>query len=257
MHPVKSVIINRKGRSVMGVSEADGYYGAITDNFEEDFVLFCKRYIRESYLCWDIGSNIGVTSMIMSDFCRNGKILAVDGGEELTRIHKRNVEANSIDNVEPLHFVVNDVGGFIGFSENSAYGGISSESSNKVQAVSPSDLVKIGNGMPDFVKIDCEGHDHMILKAGLEIFKKAGTLVQFEFNSWLMLAHRLVQPLDVLEWVVANFEHVYVRSPGQSELEPLSSIGTVQMLWRNMTQQPYTFLDDIIVTSDTGRMNAS
>ena len=249
----KSVIINGKKRLVSGISEQDPYFAAITDGFEADFSKFCECHIESGYKCWDVGANIGMTSMIISDFCQPGRILALDGGRIVCDLHRKNIADNGFDNIDVMHCVMSDLDTMVGFNENSAYGGVHLDG-EMIKAISPFGLVEATGWTPDFVKIDCEGHESTILKAGLDMFRKHGTLIHFEFNSWCMISNKNVQPLEFLEWISDHFEHAFVRSPGSVELEPLSSLGHIPMLWRNMTQQPYTFLDDIVVTSDKARL---
>ena len=254
--PVKDVRIANKTYPVAGLSNSDLYFGAITDDFEPDFHAFCRRFIQDDYVCVDIGANIGMKSLMLSQYAQYGRVIAVEASPEVGQVLALNVERSGERNISVCHCAVSDNDGQVGFAGNSAYGHISQDG-EKVPAKRLSTvLAEHGLTRCDFIKIDVEGYEYPILRDSLATINEHGSLVLFEFNSWCQIAHADVAPLAFARWIVENFSHVYmIRRSGTAmgELQRVPPDGALTLLHTNMVDD--TCLSDILVTNAPERLS--
>ena len=184
--PTKSVTLNGTVRQITGLSDEDPYYASIIDPFEADLQAFCARHLKPDYVCWDLGANIGVTALMMAGLCPDGRIEAVEGNGTVHALLCENLARNNISNVTPHHVAIGDRNGRAFFNEISAYGHLTGDpKQTPVTVITPETLLKrSGDRLPDFIKIDCEGFEPIILRHAADLIWRSNALVHLEFNSW-------------------------------------------------------------------------
>lgn len=215
MSTTKAVSFRGQSFEVEGLSADDRYFKTIGDGFEPDFEAICEKFIAPDYVCLDIGANIGMKSLLLSRFVPRGRVVAVEAGPGVAAVLKRNVA--SCDNIRAIHGAVSDVDGEVGFNEVSAFGHINA-GGVPVPSRTIATIVAESGGRLDFIKIDVEGHEFTILRNALGEINAQRALVLFEFNSWCLMAHSGVLPLDFAKWVLANFAYCFVvRGGGRCE----------------------------------------
>jgi len=252
----KTVIVNSKPRIVSGLRDADPYFASVCDGFEGDFALFCERYVGDDYVCLDIGANIGITSMILSDYSPSGRVIAVEPNADVSRALQQNIAANGLNNVTALRTAIGDSKGTARFNANSAFGHIS-ESGVEVPLTTLGDLVtELALPRVDFVKIDVEGYEPVILRDAIEVLNAQGALVYLEFNSWCLIALSKTNPSEFLDWIFDKFEFVFVVRHGEDVLlERLPRSGVRGFLYNNLLN--CHCLNDLVVTNDGRRLEHS
>jgi FkbM family methyltransferase len=249
---VKTLTLNAKQRTLRGISDEDPYFKTVTDGFESAFALFCKRYVRPDYVCMDIGANIGVTSLILSDYCPNGKLVAVEPCRSAYEALEHNLDENGLKNIVRVRAAIGDKNGRTRFREDSAYGYFS-ETGAEVEVITISALAKkLKLKALDFVKIDIEGFEPIILRHSLEFLNKNRTLVYLEFNSWCLIVQSRTNPVDYLEWMFENFAHIYVMTADASQLlRPIGRDEIASFLLQNLQSG---FVNDLVITNDAERL---
>jgi FkbM family methyltransferase len=256
--PTKEVRIADKTYSIAGISISDPYFGAVTDNFEPDFHEFCRHFLRNDDVCLDIGANIGMKSLMLSQFVPTGRVVAIEAAPTVGEALKLNIENSGEQNIEVSHCAISDTDDEVGFADNSAYGHIS-QGGVRVPAKRLATLLRDhGISRLDFIKIDVEGFEYPILKDALDIINRHKSLVLFEFNSWCQLAFSNVAPLEFARWIVASFSHVFVVRRSQSgglALERVSPDGALALLHTNLVED--RTLTDILVTNAPERWASS
>jgi FkbM family methyltransferase len=214
----KNITIGDRKFTVQGLAHNDPYFRSLDDGFEPDFEALARTFVRADYVCIDIGANIGIKSILLSQIANQGRIIAVEPGPNVARLLEVNIAESGMSNVSVVRAAVSDRVGVLHFAGESAYGHIAS-SGVEVAATTLADIVTSNNlKRLDFVKIDVEGFEFPILKNSLEIFNEHRSLVLFEFNPWCQMVMGRVNPADLIEWVGANFSHVYVvhKTPDRS-----------------------------------------
>jgi FkbM family methyltransferase len=253
--PQKKVVLDARPRTIFGLSADDPYFGQISNAFEEPFSRFCSRFVREEYVCIDVGANIGITTLIMAEYCRSGKVVSIEPSTSTFAVLRKNISANGIRNAIAMQVAIGEKEGLAKFVENSAYSYVS-EQGTEVPMTTLSALVeRLGLSAMDFIKIDVEGFESAILRHSIEVLKRFAPLIYLEFNSWCLMVQAKVNPVDFLEWLCRSFEFVFVVVPSTTNLlEPLDRRNLASFLYRNLTNG---FVNDLVVTNDASRLAAN
>jgi FkbM family methyltransferase len=256
--PTKEVRIADQTYTVAGLSGSDPYFSTITDNFEPEFHEFCQSFLQNDDVCLDIGANIGMKSLMLSQFVPNGRVIAVEAAPTVGEILTLNVENSEAQNIAVSRCAISDTDGEVGFADNSAYGHIS-QGGVRVPAKRLSTLLAEHElSRLDFIKIDVEGFEYPILRDALDIIDKHRSLVLFEFNSWCQLAFSNVAPLEFARWILTSFSHVVMvrrDHDGRLALERLPPDGALALLHTNLVED--RTLTDILVTNAPERWASS
>lgn len=254
-HPVKTVIMKGKTFRVAGISKDDPYFSSISDDFESEFSRFCTRLIAKDYVCIDIGANIGLKTLLLSQHVPDGKIIAIEANPKVGSILAKNVEASGQTNITVVQTAVGDTDGFVHFAGDSAYGHIAAAGVEVPVQRLASIIQSAGLDRADFIKIDVEGFEFPILRDSLDLINQHRSLVLFEFNSWCQIAYSRISPLDFLEWIFAHFSFVARIDPkgtGDQLIQRLVPGQELDVLHANMMQDGC--VTDLLVTNDSSRL---
>lgn len=251
--PTKSITLNGTVRRIIGLSDEDAYFASITDAFEADLQAFCARHIKPDYVCWDLGANIGVTALMMAGLCPEGRVEAVEANRPVHALLCENLAQNGITNVTAHHVAIGNHNGRAFFNEVSAYGHLTTDpKQTPVTVITPETLLaRSGDRLPDFIKIDCEGFEPIILKRAADLIWRSNALVHLEFNSWCLLHHSRSQPLDFLDWILDTFPETFIVREGGT-LERLVRTDISLILHENLMK--YGCVNDLVVTFEPGRL---
>jgi FkbM family methyltransferase len=251
----RELILNGRKRKLYGSAADDPYFSTLLDESEWPFIHFCQRYIRDDYNCVDIGANIGLMTLYISDYCRSGRIISVEPNRAVFQALQNTIKANAIGNAVPVNVAVTDRDGEVRFSEDSAYGHINSGGNTVVEGITLATLLRrCEMDRIDFLKIDVEGHEPVILRAALEVIKRDKTLIFVEFNSWSLILNH-TEPFGFLEWIVATFGYVYVvshRLPATELLTRITPENVRAILQDNLLKN--SCVDDLVITNDASRL---
>ena len=158
---------------------------------------------KEKIIFWDIGSNIGLYSIYAAVNFENIEVVSFEPSTSNLRILSRNIFINNLDNKIkifqlPLGLLKNK---FLSFNERKFIEGESHNSLDKNidfegKNMNPSNKYKLFSTnidqiiedkileIPDYIKIDVDGIEHLILKGGLSVLKNPKILeIQIEINE--------------------------------------------------------------------------
>lgn len=241
--------------NIAGLSADDIYFAGLGETGDPDFTRLCTAFVGPNDVCVDIGANIGLTALTLS--CFAGQVLAIEGSPIVAALLKQNVSEQA--NITPQHCAVADYDGEARFEDNSAFGRISQAGATVPARRLGTILATHGIDKLDFLKVDVEGSEWMILKDALELLRLRRTLIFFEFNSWGMLAGTDTNPFYFAQWITAQFSHVYmVRRGSPMRLARVASgtKGAKDILEANITRDGS--VTDILATNAaeklTGRL---
>jgi FkbM family methyltransferase len=234
--PLKAIRIAGKRRLMRGISEHDPYFRSLTDDAEMEFVDICRRCIPANAVCLDIGANIGVKALALSEVASSGRVYCFEPAPTVYPVLVSNVAENGCRNVIAEQIAVSDTDGEVLFHENSAWGHLVASGGVPVPASTLATIVgSLGLDRLDFVKIDVEGFEPKVLKGGYEVLKKFNSIVYFEFNTWALIAFTRTDPVAFLEWIFDNFACVAkVNRSSDEALTPLWRQDMLKFLHANM-----------------------
>ena len=151
---------------------------------ERVFMSLLYQEINEGDVCVDLGSNIGFTTLFMSEKAgQTGKVYAIEPDPWNINMLKQNILNNGFDyNTTVYENAITDKEGEIEFwqSEKSNLSSVQktkhSTRSIKVKAHSLKSFLE-DKRYPNFIKMDIEGHEVKVFEGALEYFKnnKDGT----------------------------------------------------------------------------------
>ena len=199
-----------------GLSDTDVYFQDIGNDVEGAFVDLCRRVLSSDSVVIDVGSNIGITTSILSRFVPNGQVISIEPNPEVFNILELNMRQNEIKNVSPFQIALSDNQGQVAFNPDSAFGhllhednqnfgGISVETTTLDLLVERLDLKQV-----DFIKIDVEGFEPNVIAGAKKTIARFQPMIYCELNSWCLLDHGGHNPLDFVETIFDDFEFVYM-----------------------------------------------
>jgi len=145
---------------------------------EYSLSILIKNKIKNGMIVFDIGANIGGTSLLFSKLVGSqGHVYAFEPDPTLCVILKRNIELNNLHNVSIFQTAVSDKIGTSFFSLNSEQDGDNRLESQKigkdsiqVKTISIDEFCKEQKILPDFIKIDIQGFEPKAIQGMLNLF---------------------------------------------------------------------------------------
>lgn len=245
----KTIRLGGRTLTVEGLSADDEYLGWLEDGSDDGFWRVIRHYVRPGDVCFDVGANIGVTSLLLAQLEADPEVHAFEPGPRLFEVLRRNLAANGARRVTPVQAAVGSETGRARFLEASAFGHLSAGGRDEVEVVTLAGYMAArGIGKLDFCKLDIEGSEWRVLRHALPVFERDRTIVFFEFNSWCQMAYGETNPKEFIDWICATFPAVYsVR--GES-VAPVAS--PLAFLQANLTR--HGCVDDLLVSTDRERL---
>lgn len=178
------------------------FYNSLSSNnpYEQSMIdSYLKPFVLNSSSILDIGSHIGYHSVAYSRINPNTRILAFEPQKMVFDLLKQNIEDNSINNVTAFNLAVSNKSGTFSLSSsipdgnnantNIEYGtnkefnlgGVSLGKNGeqiKTTTIDSLDLKEL-----DFVKIDVEGAEPLVIIGGINTIKKYKPVICYESNS--------------------------------------------------------------------------
>jgi FkbM family methyltransferase len=252
--PVKSVRIGSQLFDIAGVSSTDPYFAAIGGEFEVEFNHICNDFVRDDYVCVDLGANIGMKSLLLSQYVPDGCVVAIEAGPKIAALLEQNIARSGRSNIRIVKTAIGDGDGSVRFKENSAYGHISGDGEEVPVRKLDSLVAELRLERLDFVKIDVEGYEFPILRSSTDLLNRHQSLVLFEFNSWCQIALHDMSPKEFAGWIFDHFAHVFMirRNAGENYLERLPPDGMLHFLHTNLVYDGV--VTDLLVTNYERRL---
>ncbi|MHC5208978.1 FkbM family methyltransferase [Pseudomonas chlororaphis] len=197
------------------------YLGKMGEVFEKDTTDLLRALCDETSTAIDVGANIGLTSIALSQICQRGRIIAIEPVPNTFEFLKLNIDASDIENVSLKNVALGAAAGsvemFVNDDNLAASFVVSSDIDQKHriplstldQIVSQSDL-----GAVDFIKIDVEGFELEVLKGAVETLASFRPIVLLEMNHWCLNIFQSTALPVFRHELLKNFEFVYAVDDG-------------------------------------------
>jgi FkbM family methyltransferase len=157
---------------------------------QELFLEFGQKLINENDTIIDCGANQGIFSLSMR--CKvgiNGKIFSIEPFNECISIFNENIKINNFKNIYLLKNIISDKVKYryIDYSDGISSASIINNYGNKIKkikSITLDYLVYIKKIKKiDFIKIDTEGAELMVIKGGLKTIKKFKPIIYLECST--------------------------------------------------------------------------
>jgi FkbM family methyltransferase len=229
-HAGHLVRINGQAREVVG-DAADQYFRGFVKSGEyaDDITPFLAAIIRPHHICFDVGANIGLTSMFMAGVDRSVKVTAFEVAPRTAGFLEENVRRNGFaEQICVERLAISDEVGFadlveIPSSASASYLKCGSEEHPLAVGLSSTTVptttidVFVEQRMIsrlDLLKIDVEGHESAALRGAGATLERLRPLVILEFNAWALVHLQKTDPQSFLDEVFRYFRVVLALGRG-------------------------------------------
>jgi len=178
---------------------------------------------------FDIGAYIGTHSIYISKFGSPETVYAFEPDPKNFGLLKKNIEANSLDNVVPINKGVWEFDGTVSFriadASNRGISKVDYAGDTTIQVVALDSFC--GDGKCDCIKIDIEGNELKVLEGARKIITNSRPVLaievhgtKFEFPDWLLKLGYKVKKIRS-----GNMNHVVlVHGVHNSDYKPLEKV---------------------------------
>jgi len=189
----------RFGKVSIYVSPEGGlrYWWPNLDHVDPELLEVAMRFVHKSFCVWDIGANVGLFSLAAAARAGiDGRIVSIDADCWLTALIKKSASLNegAISKIETVTAAVSDTVGFSRFhiarrARSSSYlegcGTSQSGGARKIRDVKTTTLDALCQAfpLPNFIKIDVEGAELLVLRGGLELLKRSRPVIFCEVSE--------------------------------------------------------------------------
>ena len=194
-----------------GVSVDDVYLSSLQHGPDNAFETFCSHFFEPlsrdrvdgRRVLLDVGANIGVTAAILSAYCPQASVVAIEAGPNVVEVLQRNLQRNGLNSVIPLHLAVGDCDGVVQFFEESAFGHVVDDSDvpevrkhgltvdvemRKIDSIVDDLERDSGIDCLDLVKVDIEGAEPAAIAGMHRTLEKYAPVLWVELNSWSLMS---------------------------------------------------------------------
>jgi FkbM family methyltransferase len=169
-----------------------GFWNKDLERFDPFLFHFARKLVQPDFVVWDIGANVGLfTFAAASRVGEQGSVLAIEPDPFLGGLIQRSIEKNGYaGRVRLRSQPISDLGGTVltfniskrgrcanyvsGFGTGEATG---SRKSITIASVTLDGLLAEGWPIPQLVKIDIEGMDHLALRGAEQVLGKKPILI--------------------------------------------------------------------------------
>jgi FkbM family methyltransferase len=160
----------------------------VSGRFETELTNFFLRHLKPHSHCIDVGSNFGYYTCLMARFCPSGRVIAIEADEHVCALSRDNIAINGFGGLaEAIHAAASDSCSRLTLHRRRT------RSANTSLAKMPDDFVaRMGeppsepfdvvglriddllprfDGRVDFIKIDVEGAEPLVLRGAREMVR--------------------------------------------------------------------------------------
>ncbi len=200
----------------------DDYLRDIGDEFEPDTVTLLALLCEDDSRVLDVGSNIGMTALALSQISSRGQIVAIEPVPRTFSYLRQNISKAAADNVKIFNFALGNQRGFAlmqGHPSNLACSFVADNYvisaddhfSQRVPVKRLDDifLTDLSLDRLDFLKIDVEGFELEVLEGARETLKTFEPIVFLEMNHWCLNIYRHMSIPEFRDRLMRIFPCVY------------------------------------------------
>lgn len=161
---------------------------------------------------FDIGANIGVTTLLARAVLPEAEIVAVEPSPRAGECLAASLQNAGVA-AEIVQACIGEFDGEIGFVEEKFLAGSHRGANGRPTRMLTLDSLTIAHGAPDFIKIDVEGFEENVLAGAGPTTLARDPVFFMEFNAYCLCAFAKISPYKLAERVVRDFGGFhYLRS---------------------------------------------
>ena len=182
-----------EGANIAFIVEADDRllspWFIATGTYETDLTNFLVKHLKPDSHCLDVGSNFGYFTCLMARFCSRGKVIGVEADEKIYHLVRDNIAINGFEGLAQARMAaVNATGESMtmyrrtGRSGNTSIAAVSEALTSylgeppvtpfTVAGLRVDDLLPDFGGRLDFIKIDVEGAEPLVLRGAEQTIRQ-------------------------------------------------------------------------------------
>lgn len=169
------------------LDEKDSMQLATGRTKEPETIDRLKQDLKEGMVFIDAGAHVGYYTLLASKLVgKKGKVIAYEPSEHNYEVLKKNVETNNLENVDFYQYAVSEKDGTATFwlseistEDNSLFKDTNSAEGLTVKSVKLDTHVK---HKVDFMKVDVEGAEHLVLQGAEKIILKDKPVLIVEYR---------------------------------------------------------------------------
>jgi FkbM family methyltransferase len=160
----------RGARWITGAAVGSGKgLSVVFNRSEPEQLAAAERLVAKDEICFDIGANVGLYTLLFSRRCR--QVFAFEPVARNLSYLREHVEINRAENVTIVPVAVTDRDGTVAFQEgeNWATGKVTESGERTVESVTCDRFAAAHGVMPDLMKIDVEGAEGAVLRGAWKV----------------------------------------------------------------------------------------
>lgn len=193
----RRILVNGKKYPIFVSPDAQLKYakGNIFGGFDRDLITIAQTFIRDDSVVWDIGANIGTFTFASSVIAKRGKIVSVEPDNWLVELIRRTQKLKPYcdRDIKVIAAAVSDIDGVATFhianrgrasnslelaGGRSQMGGVREK--QYVPTITLDSMLSSLSVPPNFVKIDVEGAESMVISGGAKVVQEARPIFYIE-----------------------------------------------------------------------------
>lgn len=220
-------------------------FAIATGHFEPHETAFVRRHVKRGFNVLDIGANIGYFSTIFARLVGNtGSVYAFEPVGETFRKLNSAIHRNGFQGIiAPHNFALSHTDGYVDMVFQAASTNIGAAHFGQNEQIRE-DLIfervatkrlddVIGRIPIDFVKIDVEGAEWMVIQGGMNVFRDQSPIMMIEFNAAQLESVSSVTPEFLLSQLLdLGFEAHEILHDGSASKLPDPYVGLREALAR-------------------------
>ncbi len=155
-------------------------------NYEPDKQAILKYFVQEGSTVFDIGANVGLHSFFCNKNIRNTTVHAFEPFADNQAYFKEVVRINQLQHIHLHPFAVGEKDGTAYFEQGHSNftGKVSQQKAGvKIDIIQLDSWINKNGIIPDFLKIDVEGHESQVLKGAAELLRRQTAIFLIELHS--------------------------------------------------------------------------
>jgi FkbM family methyltransferase len=205
------------------------------------------RLIKPDDVCLDIGANVGVYTLVMSDLAPQGRVHAFEPSSMNFKFLQKNIADNKLGNAGAHRLALSNKTGPGNFHYLPEFAGCSFAADRTVSA-DPDRIIQSAWGARwlrvteavqfttldqwmaqaaldrlDFIKMDVEGSERFVIEGGRATFDKFKPILFTELNTMCLAKYFGLPPASYFDALKAIYPHIYVLQPSGGAIQPLNS----------------------------------